>query len=97
MINNTKFIHKMETKNEGNGYILVPYVPFTIGTIYNGKFSVSNELRKYLEWRCVRNWHKKYHKYINTWIENILPYQCDYFVEEMCHLIEQGIYKISLS
>ena len=73
--------------------INMPYIPFTIGTISNGKFTVSDELRKYLEWRCVRNWHKKYYKYVNTWIENVLPYQCDYFVCEMFHLIDQGIYK----
>lgn len=66
---------------------------FTVGTIVNGKFTVSAELRKYLEWRAVRNWHKRYYKYIKTWIDNVLPYQCDYFVREMLHLIEQGEYK----
>ena len=80
-----------EVPNEGIRYM--PYIPFTIGIIVNGKFIVSDEFRKYLEWRCVMNWHKKYYKYINTWIENVLPYQCDYFVKEMFHLIEQGIYK----
>lgn len=82
-----------KVQNEGIGYVQMPYVPFTIGTISNGKFTVSDELRKYLEWRCVMNWHKKYYKYVNTWIENVLPYQCDYFVIEMFHLIEQGLYK----
>jgi hypothetical protein len=66
---------------------------FTIGTIVNGNFTVSDELRKYLEWRCVRNWHKKYYKYVDTWIDNVLPYQCDYFAIEMFHLIEQGLYE----
>ena len=53
---------------------------------------MSKELQTYLEWRCRRNWHPKYYKYITEWIKNVLPYQYDYFVVEMQHLRESGIY-----
>lgn len=53
---------------------------------------MTQELRTYLEWRCRRNWHSKYYKYIDTWISNVLPYQCDYFVVEMKHLKDRGVY-----
>ena len=53
---------------------------------------MTQELRTYLEWRCRRNWHSKYYKYIDTWISNALPYQCEYFEREMKHLKESGLY-----
>lgn len=53
---------------------------------------MTKELKDYLEWRCRRNWHPKYYKYVTEWIKNVLPYQCDYFVVEMQHLRENGIY-----
>lgn len=53
---------------------------------------MTQEERNYLKWRCKTNWHNKYHKYINEWIDNILPLQLDYFKIEMEHLIKQGIY-----
>lgn len=91
--NKFSVVESMSDENsEDIGCITVPYIQFTIGTLHNGKFYISSELRKYLEWRYVMNWHKKYYKYINTWIENVLPYQCDYFVGEMFHLKDQGVY-----
>ena len=53
---------------------------------------MSKEMRTYLEWRCRMNWHAKYYRYIDTWIDNVLPYQVEYFEKEMRHLKERGIY-----
>jgi len=53
---------------------------------------MTQEERDYLLWRCKTNWHHKYHKYINEWIDNVLPQQLDYFKIEMKHLIKQGLY-----
>lgn len=53
---------------------------------------MTQELRTYLEWRCRRSWHPKYLKYIDTWIENVLPYQCEYFEREMRNLKDRGLY-----
>ncbi len=49
-------------------------------------------MNKYLFWRCKVNWHNKYHKYIQEWIDNVTPEQMDYFVKEREHLIARGIY-----
>ena len=38
------------------------------------------------------NWHPKYYKYIDTWISNVLPYQCEYFEREMNNLKNRGLY-----
>ena len=46
----------------------------------------------YLFWRCKTNWHKKYHRYIDEWVNNVLPYQLEYFRREMNNLINRGIY-----
>lgn len=54
---------------------------------------MSKTLIAYLKWRCTRNWHPKYYKYIDMWIENVQPVQCEYFEKEMNHLIEKGVYK----
>ena len=48
--------------------------------------------KDYLFWRCKTNWHKKYHHYIDEWINNVLPYQLEYFRREMNNLINRGIY-----
>ena len=49
-------------------------------------------MEKYLKWRCKMNWHPKYYKYIDDWINNILPYQMEYFKKEKQHLINNGVY-----
>lgn len=53
---------------------------------------MSKTLIAYLKWRCTTNWHPKYYKYIDMWIENVQPVQCEYFEKEMNHLIEKGVY-----
>jgi hypothetical protein len=53
---------------------------------------MTNQLKKYLEWRCRMNWHTKYRHLIDKWIDNVLPYQCEYFEREMNNLINRGIY-----
>ena len=50
----------------------------------------------YLKWRCKMNWHNNYLKsnwYIDTWISGITYDQLQYFILEMEHLINRGIYK----
>ena len=54
---------------------------------------MSQEEKNYLIWRCKRFWHNKYHRYIDTWIDNVLPNQLEYFRREMNNLITLGIYK----
>jgi hypothetical protein len=49
-------------------------------------------MKKYLQWRCLTNWHPKYYKYIDEWIENVTEEQMGYFVKERRHLIQNGIY-----
>lgn len=34
---------------------------------------MSKTLIAYLKWRCTINWHPKYYKYIDMWIENVQP------------------------
>ena len=53
---------------------------------------MTQEDKNYLFWRCKTNWHKKYHHYIDEWINNVLPYQLEYFRREMNNLINRGIY-----
>ena len=48
--------------------------------------------KDYLLWRCKISWHKKYHHYINEWIDNVLPNQLEHFRKEMNNLINRGIY-----
>ena len=51
----------------------------------------------YLKWRCkFSRWHSNYLKsnwYIDTWIAGVTYDQLQYFIKEMEHLIERGIYK----
>ena len=49
-------------------------------------------MKKYLEWRCRMNWHPKYLKYIQEWINNVTPDQMKYFEKERKNLINRGIY-----
>ena len=58
----------------------------------DGRAKMTNQLKKYLEWRCRMNWHTKYRHLIDKWIDNVLPYQCEYFEREMNNLINRGIY-----
>ncbi len=53
---------------------------------------MTKELRTYLQWRCRTSWHVKYRHLIDKWIDNVLPYQCEYFEREMNNLINRGIY-----
>lgn len=47
----------------------------------------------YLEWRCRVNWHTKYLRYVQEWIQNVTKEQMDYFINvEMKHLIQNGTY-----
>ena len=48
--------------------------------------------KDYLYWRCKVNWHNKYHRYIDEWINNVLPHQLEYFKKEMENLIKLGGY-----
>ena len=48
--------------------------------------------KDYLYWRCKVNWHNKYHRYIDEWIDNVLPHQLEYFKKEMGNLIKLGGY-----
>ena len=50
--------------------------------------SMTQEDKDYLLWRCKVNWHNKYHRYINEWIDNVLPTQLEYFRREMNNLIK---------
>ena len=43
---------------------------------------MAQEDRDYLFWRCKTSWHRKYHRYINEWIDNIIPSQLEYFKRE---------------
>lgn len=50
----------------------------------------------YLKWRCKMNWHSNYLKsnwYIDTWISGVTDNQLQYFIREMEHLIDRGIYR----
>lgn len=49
-------------------------------------------MRSYLMWRCRMNWHPKYLKYIDEWIDNVTETQMEYFRREREHLIENGTY-----
>jgi hypothetical protein len=53
---------------------------------------MTQEVRAYLYWRCKTRWHNKYHRYINEWIDNVLPHQLEYFKKEMENLIKIGNY-----
>lgn len=53
---------------------------------------MTQEEKDYLYWRCKVNWHNKYHRYINEWIDNVLPHQLEYFKKEMENLIKLRIY-----
>jgi len=55
---------------------------------------MTRELNDYLEWRCHRNWHPKYYKYIDIWVANVTPNQCHYFEREMNNLINGGVYHL---
>lgn len=54
---------------------------------------MTKEDKDYLFWRCKTNWHNKYYRYINEWINNVLPIQLKYFRREMNNLIKRGIYE----
>ena len=55
---------------------------------------ISQEDKQYLQWRCRVNWHPKYLKYVDEWIENTTQQQLDYILGiEQKHLIERGIYE----
>ena len=63
----------------------IPLFPFI--------FLVMTEIeRKYLVWRCRSSWHNKYLKYIDEWINNVLPHQLEYFKKERDNLIKTGTY-----
>lgn len=47
---------------------------------------MSEQLKAYLQYRCIHSWHPKYYKYIDEWINNVLPYQLLYFEREMKNL-----------
>jgi len=56
---------------------------------------MTNKLKTYLQWRCLKNWPGKYIKtnlYIDLWISNVTHTQCEYFEKEMNNLINRGIY-----
>lgn len=53
---------------------------------------MTQEVKDYLYWRCKTNWHNKYHRYINEWVDNVLPHQLEYFKKEMENLIKFGKY-----
>ena len=56
--------------------------------------NVSEEIKKYLIWRCRMNWHKKYIKYIDEWISNITSNQLSYIINhEMPYMIKNNFYK----
>lgn len=46
----------------------------------------------YLQWRCRRDCHNKYFRYIDEWIANVTKTQLDYFIREREHLINNGEY-----
>ena len=61
--------------------------------------NVSEEIKKYLVWRCRMNWPGKYTKvgttYIEEWISNVTQTQLDYIVNhEMPYMIKNNFYKI---
>lgn len=53
---------------------------------------LETKMLAYLEWRCRRNWHTKYYKYIDEWIAGITEQQLNYFYKECEHLVDRGIY-----
>ena len=53
---------------------------------------MTQEDSDYLFWRCKTNWHSKYYRYINDWIDNVTPSQLEYFKREKNKLINLGIY-----
>jgi len=56
---------------------------------------MNKEDRDYLVWRCRVNWHSKYLRYIDEWIEHTTQQQLDYILGvERKHLIDRGIYKV---
>ncbi len=56
--------------------------------------NVSEEIKKYLIWRCRINWPNKYIKYIDEWISNITLNQLNYIVNhEMPYMIKNNLYK----
>lgn len=53
---------------------------------------MTQEDKNYLLWRCKTSWHNKYYRYINEWINNVIPTQLEYFRKEMNNLINRKIY-----
>ena len=43
---------------------------------------MTQEDKDYLVWRCKINWHNKYYRYIDEWIDNVIPTQLEYFKRE---------------
>ena len=53
---------------------------------------MNKRLRKYLEFRFLMHCFNRYRHYMNEWIDNVTPEQCQYFEKEMINLINNGIY-----
>ena len=43
---------------------------------------MNNIIREYLTQRFLKNNNTKYYKYVNEWIDNLIPSQIDYFIIE---------------
>ena len=49
-------------------------------------------LHKYLVFRFINFNNKRYHHYVNDWIDGLTEEQLKYFEKEMYNLIKKGIY-----